>query len=207
MRSSPSRLAPFYRSDAQGAILARVLLQSDEESLSGVAASTGVPLTTVQREVALLAEAAVFVTRKQGNTRLVRFNPEYPLLAPLRQIVAATHGPQQVVADKFAALEGVELVAIFGSWAARMAGDPGPMPADIDVLIVGDAEDADADMIAVEASDEIGREVNPVVISPERWRAAADGFIIELQRRPLIVLRGIAPVGDPTLEHQKENLT
>jgi len=190
MRSPSSRLAPFFRSDAQGAILARVLLQTDEESLSSVAATTGVPLTTVQREVARLAEAGVFVTRKQGNTRLVRPDPEYPLLTPLRQIVAATHGPQQVVADKFAALEGVELVAIFGSWAARMAGESGPMPADIDVLIVGDVDQMDADLTAIGASRSIGREVNPIVVSSECWRSAADGFIIELQRRPLVILVG-----------------
>lgn len=167
-----------------------MLLQADEESLSSVAASVGVPLTTVQREVERLAEAGVFLTRKQGNTRLVRPNPEYPLLSPLRQIAAATHGPQQVVANLFEALEGVELVAIFGSWAARMAGEPGPMPADIDVLVVGDVEEADADMAAVDATHEIGREVNPVVVSSERWQTAADGFIIELRRRPLVILHG-----------------
>ena len=190
MRSSPSRLAPFYRSDAQGAALARVLLRAGEESLSSVASAVGVPLTTVQREVERLVDAGVFLTRKQGNTRLVRFNPEYPLLTPLRQIVAATHGPQQVVKDRFAALEGVELIAIFGSWAARMAGEPGPMPADIDVLVVGDVEEADADMAAVEATHEIGREVNPVVVSSERWQSAADGFITEVRQRPLVVLHG-----------------
>lgn len=186
-------LAPFYRSDAQGAILANVLLQPAEESLSSVASATGVPLTTVQREVARLAEAGVFITRKQGNTRLVRPDPDYPLLTPLRQIAAATHGPQRAVQEAFAGLDGVESVAIFGSWAARMAGEPGPMPADIDVLIVGGVGQTEANLTAIRASRRIDREVNPIVISPERWQAAADGFIIELQRRPLIVLHGVAP--------------
>lgn len=190
MRSSPSRLAPFYRSDAQGAILARVLLRGDEESLSSVAASTEVPLTTVQREVERLAEAGVFITRKQGNTRLVRLDPEYPLLVPLRQIVAATHGPQPVVKEAFSGLDGAEMVGIFGSWAARMAGEPGPMPADIDVLIVGDVDQAEADLAAVRAGRDIGREVNPYVVSSSSWDSSANGFIVELQRRPLLVLHG-----------------
>jgi len=144
----------------------------------------------VQREVKRLTDAGVFLTRKQGNTRLVRLNPEYPLLVPLRQIVAATHGPQQVVRDKFAALDGVELVAIFGSWAARMSGQPGPMPADIDVLIVGDVDETNADLAAVDASREIGREINPVVVEASRWNSAADGFITEVRQRPLVVLHG-----------------
>jgi predicted nucleotidyltransferase len=186
-------LAPFYRSDAQGGILARVLLQADEESLSSVAASTGVPLTTVQREVERLTDSGVFLTRKQGNTRLVRPNPEYPLLTPLRQIVAATHGPQQVVKEAFTGLDGVELVAIFGSWAARMAGESGPMPADIDVLIVGDVDQTDVDLTAVDASRVIGREVNPVIVDSSLWGSPTNGFIAELRRRPLIVLHGVAP--------------
>lgn len=183
-------LAPFYRSDAQGRILARVLLASGEESLSSVADATGVPLTTVQREVDRLTEAAVVLTRKQGNTRLVQANPEYPLLAPLREIAAATHGPQQVVAERFGVLEDAELVAIFGSWAARLDGEPGPMPSDIDVLIVGDVEQMDADLIAIEASRATGREINPVVVSAQRWSEAEDGFIAEVRSRPLLVLRG-----------------
>jgi len=183
-------LAPFYRSDAQGAILARVLLQAAEESLSDVAATTGVPLTTVQREVARLDEAGVFITRKQGNTRLVRPNPEYPLLTPLRQIVAATHGPMQAVKDAFSGFEDAELVAIFGSWAARMEGESGPMPADIDVLIVGDVEQMDADLAAVGAGRIVGRDVNPVVIDSTMWGSSTNGFVAELQQRPLVVLLG-----------------
>jgi len=188
MRSSPSMLAPFFRSDAQGAILARVLLGTGEESLTDVAVGTSVPLTTVQREVRRLGDAGVVVTRKQGNTRLVRADVNYPLLTPLRQIVAATYGPQRVISERFSAIEGAELVAIFGSWAARMSGEPGPMPHDIDVLVVGDVEEGDADLIAVRASREIGRDVNPVVIDAARWRAGTDGFIVEIQARPLVVL-------------------
>lgn len=190
MRSSPSRLAPFYRSDAQGMILACVLLTAEEQSLSNVASVADVPLTTVQREVDRLAEAGVFITRKRGNTRLVRANDEYPLLLPLREIVAATHGPQQVIADRYASLEGAQLVAIFGSWAARLAGEAGPMPNDIDVLVVGDVDEMEVDLIAVEASREIGREINPVVVSARRWDVAVDGFVSELRSRPLVALRG-----------------
>lgn len=171
-------------------ILACVLLTAEEQSLSNVASVADVPLTTVQREVDRLAEAGVFITRKRGNTRLVRANDEYPLLLPLREIVAATHGPQQVIADRYSSLEGAQLVAIFGSWAARLAGEAGPMPNDIDVLVVGDVDEMEVDLIAVEASREIGREINPVVVSARRWDVAVDGFVSELRSRPLVALRG-----------------
>jgi len=100
---------------------------------------------------------------------------------------------QLVVKEAFAGLDGVELVAIFGSWAARMAGESGPMPADIDVLIVGDVDQTDVDLTAVDASRVIGREVNPVIVDSSLWGSPTNGFIAELRRRPLIVLHGVAP--------------
>lgn len=73
-----------------------------------------------------------------------------------RSLAAATNGPQQVAAERYASLEGAELVAILGSWAARMYGEAGPMPNDIDVLIVGDVDEMAADLIAVNAGRETG---------------------------------------------------
>lgn len=193
MRSAPSSLAPYFRSDAHASILAQILLSPEELSLSDVSSAAGVPLTTVQREVARLAQAGVLSTRKLGNTRLVQANPDYPLLAPLREIVAATYGPQPVIYEIFANVENAQLVAIFGSWAARALGEPGPMPHDIDVVVVGEVDEMDVDQLAVDAGRAIGRDVNPVAITPERWHANTDGFVTDLRSRPLVVLHESSP--------------
>jgi predicted nucleotidyltransferase len=34
-------------------------------------------------------------------------------------------------------LAGIEAAAIFGSWAARAAGEAGPSPVDVDLLVIG----------------------------------------------------------------------
>ncbi len=41
--------------------------------------------------------------------------------------------------DRLSEIDGVEEAFVFGSWAARDAGEPGPAPRDIDVLVLGDA--------------------------------------------------------------------
>ena len=46
-------------------------------------------------------------------------------------------GPAEVLGDELGGLEGIEAAAIFGSWAARAAGEPGPSPIDIDLLVIG----------------------------------------------------------------------
>src|SRR5660397_172629 len=92
MRSRPSALAPFFRSDAQGLILARVLLAGDQQSLTEIAASASVPTTTVHREVERLVKAGVLLSEKRGSVRFVKPNPDYLLMGPLRQMVAAAYG-------------------------------------------------------------------------------------------------------------------
>lgn len=177
-------MVPFMRSDAQGRVLAQVLL-GQEQTLSDVSSATGVPLTTVQREADRLADAGAFLDRKVGPARLVRANPDYPLLAPLTQIVAATWGPFVVLADSFADLPGIERLMLFGSWAERMAGTPGPFPRDIDVLVIGDVRNRDAYMRAARASRTIGRELNVTTMTRERWEHGDDGFVTEVRAHPV----------------------
>lgn len=162
------------------------MLLDGENSMSDIAANADLPLTTVQREVDRLAVAGVLRTEKRGNTRLVRVNDEYPLRAALTQIVAATYGPQHVIVEEFSGLAGAEHMAIFGSWAARSAGEAGAFPEDVDLLVVGDVSKMDVYERAGRASERVGRDVSPTIISGKRWRDAADGFVQQLRARPML---------------------
>ncbi|MCL2466780.1 MAG: winged helix-turn-helix domain-containing protein [Micrococcales bacterium] len=188
MRSVPPAVAPFFRSDAQGRILAAILLDGDERPLTDVAAGADTPLTTVQREVGRLETAGVVTSRKVGPARLVKADPAYPLREPLTQIVAATYGPAQAVREAFADLDGVEHLIIFGSWAARICGQPGGFPGDLDVLVVGTASRLAAIDRAITASERIGREVNVTVVVTQRWADASDGFIADIKSKPYLTL-------------------
>jgi predicted nucleotidyltransferase len=53
-----------------------------------------------------------------------------------------------VLPEALCAVEGIEKVFVYGSWAARYHGEPGPVPNDVDVLVVGDADRDDLDEAA-----------------------------------------------------------
>jgi hypothetical protein len=40
----------------------------------------------------------------------------------------------------------------------------------------------------IHAHDRLGREVNPVVVSPSQWRSSTDPFLAELAGRPMVAL-------------------
>lgn len=177
-----------FRSQAQGEILARVLLASDQLTISDLARALDLPFATVQREVARLVEAGILRDHRVGRARQLSANTESPAYRPLRDLVMVAFGPRQVVLDEFARAVGLTALYIFGSWAARYQGEPGPEPGDIDVLVVGDVDRDDAYDAADRAARRLGREVNLTVVSTARWAAAEQPFLAELRRRPMVAL-------------------
>jgi hypothetical protein len=188
MRSDGPVLAPTFRSRMQGDLLALVLLHPDQEwTVSDLARELGVPLTTVQSEVGRLADGGVLATRKVGRSRVVRANVASPSVAPLTQLTLVTFGPQTVIADEFAGLVA-ERVVVFGSWAARYHGEIGELPADIDVLVVGDGIDRAALYAAAERAEvRLRMPVNPVLRPAGSWeKPGRDALLVEVQSRPYV---------------------
>jgi predicted nucleotidyltransferase len=91
-----------------------------------------------------------------------------------------------VIAEELAGIEGIDAAYIFGSWAARYAGEEGRPPADIDLLVLG-VPDRDALYDAAQrASERLAREVNLTIRSPDWWRSGHDGFRTQLTQRPIV---------------------
>ena len=178
----------IFRSQLQGELLAQVLLAPRAASVSELARALDAPVATVHREVARLASAGVLVTTRFGRALVVTANDDNPAVAPLRDLVLIAFGPRQVVLDEFAPLAGVEQLFIFGSWAARYLGEAGPVPGDVDVLVVGSL-DRDAVYDAAErAAQRLHREVNPTVVSAPRWASGDEPFLRQVRSRPLVSL-------------------
>lgn len=97
-----------------------------------------------------------------------------------------TYGPAAVLGDVLAGVRGVDEAYVYGSWAARYAGEPGPPPRDVDVLVVGDADEDDAFDAARAAEQRLGREVNIHRVPAKSWRAPGrDPFLASVRSRPL----------------------
>ena len=122
MQAPAPPLLPLLRSRLQAELLTLVLLSPGREwSLTELAARAGGSVSSAQREMVRAAEAGVVSSRRVGSTRLVTA-AESPLTGPLTELLVRSFGPRQVVAEEFAGLAGVDGVYLFGSWAARYAG-------------------------------------------------------------------------------------
>ncbi len=125
-----------------------------------------------------------------GRSKLWRANDRNPHFGLLARLVAASFGPPQVLAEELADVPGIEEVHLFGSWAARAAGEPGPTPRDIDVLVFGRASRRDVYRAVRRAEEGLGREVNAVVRPREEWESADDGFAQQVKSTPMFAVDG-----------------
>ena len=116
-------------------ILATLLLLPDRRwYLSDLAQRLHVPPSSLQRELASLAEAGILRRKADGNRVYFQANPKHPLLPELQSLFAKTIG----LADKVHAvlepyLDQIDLAFIFGS----IVQGERTAQSDVDVLIVG----------------------------------------------------------------------
>ncbi len=203
MQAQAPPLLPLLRSRLQADLLTLVLLSPGREwSLTELAARVGASVATAQREVARAEQTGVLVSRRLGNTRLVTAASS-PLTEPLTELLLRSFGPRQVVAEELAGVEGIEQAYLYGSWAARYAGQPGRAPADIDLLVIGVPDRDELDDVAQRASQRLAREVNTTIRSRAWWDDGSDGFHTEVTTRPLIPVLGPGPVS-PAASDTKE---
>jgi DNA-binding transcriptional ArsR family regulator len=198
MKTQPPALLPIFRSQLQAQLLAWLSLHPDDEySLSDLARRLDAKLPTLHREVERLSQAGLVTDRELGRNRMLRLDPAHPAIEPLTRLMELTFGPRWVVANAFTDLAGVAQVILFGSWAARYLGQPGPPPHDIDVLVVGDGISREAVYEAAdEAQTKLGWPVNPVMRTTDQWRNLDDGLSAQIVSSPhLIVVNTEEPHG------------
>ncbi len=125
-------------------------------------------------------------TTRRGQSVEVQARRDTPVFRPLAELLNLAYGPAIVLPSYLASVSGIERAYIYGSWAARHAGEAGDTPVDIDLLIVGNPPRADAYEAVRLAGSAIGREVNARIVSVDQWESADnDPFLSTLTQRPL----------------------
>jgi DNA-binding transcriptional ArsR family regulator len=190
MQRPRSQLLPLLRSPLLGELLAWLYLHPETAySVTELAAILNVSASTISREASHLACSGLVIEQRRGNLRLLRADTDHLLARPLTELLALSYGPAAVLGDLFGSLDGVREAYIYGSWAARYSGEPGPPPQDVDVLVVGDVDEDDLADRSRAAERQLGREVNAHRVSAAVWHAPGDDpFLGSVLSRPLYKL-------------------
>jgi DNA-binding transcriptional ArsR family regulator len=184
---SQPALLPLFRSGQQLRILGELYLHADDEySLSQLVERTGVPQQTVSREIDRLVDAGLVSDRRLGRMRLVRADREGLYFDELSSMLRKALGPVPVLRTALTGIPGIDAAYIYGSWARRYQGQPGPEPQDIDVLVVGQVDVDRVTRACRRTEATLGRDVNPNIVSAKEWRTGRSGFLTEVRSGPLV---------------------
>lgn len=189
MSTAPPRLAPIFRSDTQLQILGATYLEPERHfTIPELVERSSRPQPTVAREVDRLTEAGLLHSELRSGRRDVWADTTSPIFDELHSILLKTIGPKAVIEQHLHGLQDVDQALIYGSWARRYEGEPGPLPQDVDLLVIGDADVAEVRSAADAASRRLGRDVNVTVLTVKEWDREDTGFVTHLKTQPLVTL-------------------
>lgn len=188
-QTATTETLPIWRSDAQPALLYCLFHDEQTRTAAAVAARFGLSRQQVSVEARRLLGAGIIRSRVVGRNNVLDVVDSHPAIGALRTLVDLTIGPL-VELRRLYDVEGVERVVVFGSWARRHLGEPGPTPRDVDVLVVGEPDDFAVMSVCLELGGIFGIEVSPMVVGRIAFETRGDNPILdEIVAGPLIEVR------------------
>lgn len=195
MEKSPAPpLLPIFRSQQQAELLALVLGTPEREyTLSELAERTTTPYPSVHREIGRALATGLVTVRAIGRSKLVRADTDSPYFAGLADVLTKAFGPPWVLADALLGVAGIKDAYIYGSWAARHAGEPGERPVgDIDLLVLGNPDRDDVYAAASAAELRLGRDVQVTIRAADWLRDGSGTFHDTVTSRPMLRLGSLS---------------
>ncbi|MEX1163739.1 MAG: hypothetical protein WEB03_09170 [Nitriliruptor sp.] len=194
-------LAPIFRSDTQMRLLGELACApaGQELDISELARRTAAQYATVHREVERLLMLGILTEARVGRSRTIAWSDQPPYAAPLRQLLMQTYGPLPALRDVLADQPWIDQVFVFGSWAQRFTGEPGPPPNDIDVMVVFDPDHPDfpeEDTLAIfqlvsRAGGRVpGAAFNATPVEREEWAQRSTAFLRGVSDGPRVGVHG-----------------
>jgi len=123
---------------------------------------TAVQPGSLHRELKLLAEAGLLSRHTVGNQVSYQANRDCPIFNELAGIFSKTSGLADFIRAALLLLSNAVKVAfIFGSVAKGEVR----VTSDVDVCVIGSASFAEVVMALADMRQQLGREINPVVMS------------------------------------------
>lgn len=191
MKTPPTLAELLFPNQYRRKVLALLLMQPDQKMhLRELARQTQAAPGTLKKELDALCHVGLLTSERVGNQVQFQANQSHPVFAELQALIRKTTGLADVLRQALQPLgDQVALAFVFGSMASGSAH----AGSDVDVLVVGSASFAQVVEATYAAQTQLGRDINPKVMTPTEWatkRAEGHPFVQELLAKPRIMLTG-----------------
>jgi len=145
--------------------------------------------SATQRYLEALIDEGILKDERKGNLRFFKLNKNYPLYEEIKKIISKTLGLEYKVKRLIENLKQIEYAFIYGS----IAKNEEYSESDIDLLLIGKA---DQDVLIKKINkleEELGREINYQLFAKEQLIKKLknkEPFFIRIFNEPIIILKG-----------------
>jgi predicted nucleotidyltransferase len=171
-------------------ILALLLMRHDERfHVREIARLTAIPAGSLHRELKLLAEAELLIRSRSGNQVYYQANRDCQIFPELAGLFRKTLGLADVIRAALLPMQAsIDIAFVFGSVAQGTARTG----SDIDLFIIGDATFTDVVGALADTHQQLGRDINPVIMSGDEFRekASGDPFVSRVMEETKIFIMG-----------------
>jgi predicted nucleotidyltransferase len=163
-------------------------LSARELHLRELGRQSGLAVGTVRQELQRLVRLELVTVRRDGNRVYFRANQEHPLYPEIHSLVLKTAGLVDVLREALGR-EEILLAFVFGSLARAEER----AESDVDLMVIGPIALRQVSRRLAAVSAQLGRVVNPHVMTAEEFRrrkAKRDHFLTRVLESPQIFVIG-----------------
>lgn len=173
--------AAFLLGQTRSSVLGALLLHPESSlHVRELARLTGASPGSLHRDLRAMADLGLLVRQEVGRQVHYRANVKSPVFEELAGLLRKTAGLVDVLREALLPVaDGIELAFVYGS----MARGEEHAHSDVDVMIVGDLDFADAVVALAPAQEKLRREINPTVFSRAevtKKLKQRDGFVAQV---------------------------
>ena len=146
--------------------------------------------TNVSRELTRLESLGILLSTREGQQKYFRANPDSSMFEELKSLAVKTTGAvdllQRALEDY---QEEIQVAFVYGSFARQEQ----TADSDIDVMIVGDADEVALQASILRAESELRRTINYSLLSREEYRerlGREEGFLFTVLEGPKLMVMG-----------------
>lgn len=182
-------LADILSSRVKAEIFRLLFGLSDKElHLRELERQSGLTVGTVRQELQRFVRLDLVIGRRDSNRVYYRANQRHPLYAEIHRLVLKTAGLADVLRLALGP-EEIQIAFVFGSVARAEER----AESDVDLMVIGPIGLRELSRRLAEASTQLGRAVNPNVLTAEEYRcrkAARDHFLTRVLESPRVFVIG-----------------
>lgn len=145
-------------------------------------------VATIRRELRALSKSDLVTSQRDGNRLYYCANYDHPLYPDIRNIVLKTSGLVDILKPALSA-QDIQIAFVFGSLARHEA----LAQSDIDLMVIGTVSLRTLVDRLTGLSEQLGREVNPHVLSPQKLKEQIQNnhpLITRVMNSPKLFIKG-----------------